>query len=381
MAIAIPAAYPFVEVNVDLSALQVVATRAPGVIAIVGVGANGATAANTPFAIADIEESKSKFGAGSDLHASLALALLQSPRPSKIYGVAVAAGKHDEGLAALEAVHDVTFVGLANVPAKDGDANAALVALKNHCVDMSAAGFPRIGVMHVDTTLAKSNAYVDKVKALSPLMTGTGRTILVAARGALRDGKAADVASAAMAAIAGYPPHVSLVLKRIDGFEMPVEQQYSPTEIRELSALNVNPIIDPALIVGSSLHFAEGRCFSTASELTFIDVVRLLDDIDFRLKAGLIGAIGDARITRAGLGSVLTRCEGILEQVHRAGMIDGFAVSIPVLDLLKIPEASRTAGEQQTIVAARGNRTVDLIAVVTLGPAVHRLTVRLVPTF
>ena len=41
-----------------------------------------------------------------------------------------------------------------------------------------------------------------------------------------------------------------------------------------------------------------------------MDIVRTLDDIDFRLKSGLIGAIGDARITKAGMTGVKTRVDG-----------------------------------------------------------------------
>jgi hypothetical protein len=54
------------------------------------------------------------------------------------------------------------------------------------------------------------------------------------------------------------------------------------------------------LIVVGGFYFAEGT-FTTDATLLYVDIVRTLDDLDFRLKAGLIGTIGDARITRGGL--------------------------------------------------------------------------------
>ena len=390
----IPAAYPFVQVNIDTSGLQPVAQRSPGVIAIVGdTGGAGAAAANTPTRVDTREDAATAFATvgpsgavttSTPLYEALAIAMLQDPKPSKIYGVRVAGGDYAAALAALDAADDVTFVSLAGVVAKAGAGGVDEVTLlKNHCEANSAAGQRRIGVACVDPTIAKSATYVADVIALAaPAKSDTSRLILIAARGA-NDGSggAVDVAAAAMAAIAGYPPHVSMVLKRIVGFKLPVGQQYSPAEIGQLSEANIIPIIDPALIVGESLHFADGRCFTADANLTFIDIVRTLDDVEFRLKAGLIGAVGDARITRSGLVSVVTRCDGILSPLQSRAVIDGYSISIPVLDILKVPEAARTAGETATVAAARANRVVDVIVSITLGPAVHRLVIALQPKF
>ena len=57
----------------------------------------------------------------------------------------------------------------------------------------------------------------------------------------------------------------------------------------------------------------------TVDELAVIVPVpeNVLDDIDFRLKAGLIGSVGDARITKAGLTLVANRIDGILGPLKR----------------------------------------------------------------
>jgi hypothetical protein len=200
--------------------------------------------------------------------------------------------------------------------------------------------------------------------------------VLVAARGAT-----VDVATAAMAAIAGYAPQVSMVLKRVRGVSMPLAGQYSSSEIKALSEDGINPIIQPAMIVGGSFHFAEGRTFTTDASQLYIDIVRVLDDIDFRLKAGLIGAIGDARITKGGMTRVKIQVEGILGPLQRDAVIDAFSVNIPVLNILQVPEASWSATDQAIVTTARANRTVDMIVSITYGPAVHRLLVTLAPKF
>jgi len=167
----------------------------------------------------------------------------------------------------------------------------------------------------------------------------------------------------------------------VRGFAMPLAGQYSPGEIKALSTDGIIPIIDPALVVGESLHFAEGTIYTTDASQKYIDIVRLLDDVEFRLKAGLIGLIGDARITRSGLASVIRKGEGILGVVQATGAITGFSFQIPVYGALLKPEAARSATENQIIFTARSERLVDMYVTIVIGPAIHRLKIALQPKF
>ncbi len=383
------AAFPFVEVAIDTTGLQPTAQRAPGVVAVVGASNAGSADPNLPLRVDSAAQAAELFASvdalgvvtPTALYRSLSLALLQDPRPSTIYGVKVAGGNYAEALASLEAADDVTFVSLAEVtqpgaPAGN-EAPTGLHALKAHCEQMSADGQKRIGVAMIDPTTAKSPTYVADVMApISTLRSDTSRMIMIAARGAT-----GDAATAAMAAIAGYEPHVSTVLKPVRGFSMPIESQYAPSEIVGLSDEDVIPIIDPVLIVGESLHFAEGRCFTTDASLLYVDIVRVLDDIDFRLKAGLIGLIGSARITLSGLLRVSTRASGILGPLVRSSVIADYSVTIPVLDILRVPESTWTPTDAASVTTARAEREVDVYVSVTYGPAVHRLKVTLSPRF
>src|SRR5712691_10333703 len=130
----VAAAYPFIEVQIDTSQLTPVAQRAPGVIAIVGsTGGDGSAPVNLPLVVDDPDGASqfAKITAGvithNALYDALLLALLQDPRPSKIYGVKINASDYDAGLAALEAADDVTFVCLAKVTDP-----ATLAKLKAH---------------------------------------------------------------------------------------------------------------------------------------------------------------------------------------------------------------------------------------------------------
>jgi hypothetical protein len=387
----VAAAYPFVSVAIDTSALQPVAQRSPGVIAVAGASTTGSAPVGAPTVVETSADVAAAFGATSALGGALTLALLQDPKPSKVYGIksgggatATAAAELQAALDTLLAIDDIDFVSLAAVSDP-----ALLLALKQHVEQASAAGNKRIGVAMVDPAKAKSPSYAaDVVDLLHPsgngpdLLSSVGRMVIVAARGARADdGSVPDVASAAMSAIAGHAPSTSIVLKRVRGFSIPAGARYTSTEIKALSEACIVPLIQPALLVGGGIVFGEGRTFTSDAGLLYVDIVRTLDDIDFRLKAGLIGLVGDVRVTRSGLTATKLAVEGILGPLQRAAVIEAFDVQIPVLDILAKPDATRTAADNNTVVTARANRAVDLYVSITYGPAVHTLRVMLKPKF
>ena len=391
-------AFPYVDVIIDTSALVPTAQRSPGVVAVVG-NADGATApASTPLVVTSHADAISLFGkarAATALSNSLDLVLAQDPQPSKIYGVRTpAAANYAAALAGLEAADDVTFVCLAgetSVGAASAGTTAAtgLHALAEHVENMSNAGNRRMAVAMVDPGIARTATYVNDVLATTSygsLKSTSGRMILIAARGATSDptvtpSPVADAAAAAMGAIAGFAPSTSVVLKQVRGFTIPIQQQYVPAEITGLSAAGAIPLIDPALIPGTGLFMGDGGTFSADAARNYVDIVRVLDDIEFRLRAGLIGTVGDARITKAGLTTVRVRVEGILGPLQLGAVIDDFSVSIPLLSILALPESARSATDEALVVTARQTRQVSVLVSITYGPAVHRLNVTLAPQF
>jgi hypothetical protein len=389
---AIPVAYPFIEVNISPPPAPV-AQRSPGVVAVVGRSNAGEADANQPEPVFSGDEAVEKFASRdnqgavvpTELYTSLLLALGQRPRPSKIYGVKVDGDNFAAALAGLNGADDVNFVSLANVPAPSavlaGNAlrDHPVTALKAHVEGNSDDGQPRIGVIMADPAFPRTapqgqqGSYVDRLKAvLEPFKSSKSRMVAVAARQ-----PSGDLATAAMAAIAGYPPHVSLVLKPIRDVTIPLWEQYGASEIVGLSDANIIPIIDPVLITGTSVHFAEGRTFTSDTELLHVDLVRTIDDIEFRLRAGLIGLIGDARITKSGLTTLRLQMEGILGPLKRAAVIDEFSIGIPLLDILGMPRENWTPTEVNLVETARGSRVVEAYVHIVYGPAIHRLRITL----
>jgi len=398
MATLIQPAFPYVNVFIDTSALVPVAQRAPGVVAIVGVADDGAAVpANSPAQVTDhgsILANFAKAGAANTLTQSLDLVFAQDPQPSKVYGVRTNAAKdYAPALAGLEAADDVTFVCLANEvnvgSATSGNTAATgLMALKEHVENMSAAGSKRMGVAMIDPGIARSPTYATTVLAgnsYGKLTSSDGRMILIAARGATLDpanpAAVADAAAAATGAIAGYAPSTSLVLKQIRGFAMPITSQYTPAEITALSGAGAIPLIDPALIPGTGVYFADGGTLSSDAGRNYIDIVRVLDDIEFRLRAGLIGSVGDSRITKAGLTSVRVRVEGILGPLQQAAVIDEYGVVIPLLSILSVPETARSVADEAQVTTARSTRQVTVLASIKYGPAISTLNLTLAPSF
>ena len=391
-------AFPFVHVPIDTSALVPAAQRSPGVVAVVG-NADAATApVSTPLVVTSHADAISLFGkagAATPLSRSLDLVLAQDPQPSKIYGVRTpAAGNYAAALAGLEAADDVTFVCLAEETTVGAATNGStpatgLRALAEHVETMSAAGNRRMAVAMIDPAIARTATYVDTVLATTSygaLKSATGRMILVAARGATTDETAspnpvADAAAAVMGAIAGQTPATSVVLKQVRGFTVPITQQYVPSEVTGLAGQGAIPLIDPALVPGTGLFLGDGGTFTSDPAVIYVDIRRVLDDIEFRLRAGLIGTVGDARITKAGLTAVRVRVEGILGPLQLGAVIDDFSVSIPLLAILALPENARSAAEQAQVVTARQTRQVSVLISIVYGPAVHQLVVKLVPQF
>ena len=391
-------AYPYVNVTIDTSGLVPVAQRNPGVVAVVGNAASGASApAATPTEVTDHGSVMDAFASGTTantLTQSLDLVLAQDPRPSKIYGVRTAADDNYAGaLAGLDAADDVTFVCLAGEStvgkATSGTTAATgLMALKEHVERASADGNRRIAVAAIDPGIARSPSYVtDQLGAggYGPLKSDNGRMVLVAARGATTDPTSttatADAAAAVMGTIAGYPPGTSVVLKQVRGFTMPVTSRYTPSEITGLAGAGVIPLIDPALIPGSGLYLADGGVFSADAARNYLDLVTLLDQMEFALRAGLIGAVGDSRITKAGLTAVRVRIESILAPFQASGVLDGFTVTIPLLSILSLPESARSDADNAAVVTARQTRQVDAIVLATIAATIHQINVRLVPHY
>lgn len=390
----VTAEYPYIRVTIDTRGLQPQAQRAVGNVAVVGdAGGFGTAVANVPVQVGSESEARTLFAdtdangaitnGGADagpLYHSIRAALVQSPGPSRVYAVPTADGAggapdYATAVAALAAV-PVQFVCFA----EETDA-AALDALLDHVESASADGNPRIGVAMADPALAPAagQTFAQAVEAgYSAIKSGASRMLLVAARVPVAGGRpAVDVAAATMGAIAGQPVEASVLLKQVRGVQVPLQAQFTGTEVQQLAERFVVPLIDPALVPGEGFYLGSSRLYTTDTSRLYVDIVRVLDDIEFRLKAGLVGLIGNVRIDRLGLQALQSRIDGILDPLRTARVIDAYRVDLPLLPVLQAEEAARSPGQVMTLTNARTSRVVEVLLSVTYAGSVHFLDVHL----
>jgi hypothetical protein len=353
------------------------ATRAFGDVAVVGAADNAATGPRKiPVSITnpDSVSHPSNVAAkdkpvddngwfAGDLAKSVRKIFSQSPGPTTVWAVRTDAADGANAVAnALAEVGklDVQIVVLANTPLNAGNA-AAVDALADHVTTVSntgADGKERIGV----AMLAKDSA--DPTPIAAGKANGNFRMVMVAHR------SPEDAAAAVAGTIAGYEPHISLLLKPVSLIN---DGNFSDSDIGTLDQGRVNWITDPVLIPGTGFYMGEG--YTQGADRRYIDVVRAIDDIAFRLKAQLIQSIGSVRISRAGLRTLVSQMTGVLEPLRLREVIDLYDVFIPLLVLLDKPPATLTDVELQRIHDARVSRSVEAIVSINYAGAIHRLNI------
>lgn len=356
------------------------AERAFGDVAIVGAADNDATGpAKTPIPVTNPDAvAHASHAAGKDkpvddaawfkgaLGDSVRLALTQNPGPSKVWAVRTDTADGDAALAnALAEVAKLTvqIVVLANTPVgPDTTGRAEIEALSTHVTGVSANGSDgkeRIGVAMLGKGLTD-------VESLVTGAMSNDRMVMVAH---LSDD---DAAAAVAGTIAGHEPHISLLLK---GVSISMDGQFSDSEIDTFNGGRVNWLTDPALFPGKGIFLGEG--YTLGTDMPYIDIVRTVDDIAFRLKARLIRSIGNLRVSRSGLRALVSQMTAILEPLRQREVIEGYDVFFPLLTLLDKDPATLTDAELQQINDAQNDRKVPGIVAVDYAGAIHRLELTL----
>jgi hypothetical protein len=346
------------------------AVRAYGNIAVVGVATGGPE--NDPRPFTNPADAEVLFPGA--LSASIRTVFAQTPGPTLVYGVRTAAGPNWAAALAAVSALDVQLVTLAATPldaTSGAPPNGAIVQLANHVTTVSNTGGDgkeRMGV----AMLARG--------ATNPsIVTGAlanERMVYIAH-------KSDDDAAAAVAGtIAGYEPHISILLKPVNI----TSQAFIPAEIGAINGSEtfasgpagqgVNWLVDPVLIPGRGTYMGEGYTGNPGGK-KFIDIVRTVDDVSFRLKAQLIKTIGTLRIGRSGLRSLIAQMEAVLEPLVRNEVIEGYDVVVPILVLLDKDPASLTAAELAQINNAQAQRVVEVLVAVDYAGAIHRLAITL----
>src|SRR6185437_468112 len=187
-----------------------------------------------------------------------------------------------------------------------------------------------------------------------------------------------DVAAAVAGTIAGYPPNTSMLLKQVN-----VDSGlFSPAEISAINGTEtfdsgpagqgINWLASPTLLPGHGVYMGEGYTGNPGGK-KYIDIVRTVDDISFRLKAQLIRSIGNVQISRSGLRGLRVQMEAVLDPLVRSSEIDSYRIDIPILDLLDLDPSALSNSQLQQIHDAQAQRLVEVVLMVDYAGAIHRI--------
>ena len=354
------------------------ATRAFGDVAIVGkVDATATGPKKTPVPITNPESVIDKSNPAGDnlpvdnqkwflgdLGTSIRKALAQNPGPTTVWAVAIdpADAANGVSLALAEVAKlDVQIVCLANTPLTSAAGRTDVESLASHVNSVSNTGGDgkeRIGVAMLgkgvtDPSVVTSNMSIN-------------RMVMVAHK------SDEDAAAAVAGVIGGQEPQVSLLLKQV---QIGMDTLFSDSEIDAFNTARINWLNDPTLIPGKGVFMGEG--YTLGADQPYIDIVRVIDDISFNLKAQLIRSIGNLRISRSGLRALESQMAAVLEDYREREVIDQFEVLIPILVLLDKDPTSLTDTELQQIHNVRVSRAVPAIIAVQYAGAIHRLNITL----
>ncbi|CCK24490.1 hypothetical protein BN159_0111 [Streptomyces davaonensis JCM 4913] len=328
--------------------------------------------ANTPIAFTDPVEARRR--APGDLGEAIALAFAQSPGPTLVHGVRTAAGP--DWASALNAVAplDAQLIVLANtaLDATTGAATGgAIVQLANHVSSVSNTGGDgkeRMGV-----------AMLAKGATATGVVTGAlanERMVYIAHK------SDQDAAAAVAGVIAGYEPHISMLLKPVNI----TSKEFTPSEIAAINGTEtfasgpagngVNWLVNPELIPGQGTYLGEGYTGNPGGK-KYIDIVRTIDDVSFRLKAQLIKTIGNLRMSRSGLRALEAQMEAVLQPLMQSEVIEDFEITTPLKVLLDKDPNTLTEAELRLINDAQAQRVIEVLVSVDYAGAIHRLSLTL----
>jgi hypothetical protein len=368
------------------------ATRAFGDIAIVGES-TGTGPVKTPIPVTNpdsVSHPSNAAGGGKAiddaawfagaLGASVRTAFEQEPGPTTVWAVRLDLPnpQADRDVALTNALAevaklDVQLVVLANTSlTATGGNRTAIEKLAAHVNTVSrdgGDGKERIGVAMLAKGVASLNYTPPASSTPQDIITtnmASPRMVMVA------HNSSQDAAAAVAGTIAGYEPHVSLLLKPV---RLSVDGPFSDAEVDNFNNNRVNWLTDPSLLPGAGLYMGEG--YTLGANMPYIDIVRTVDDVSFRLKAALITSVGDLRVSRSGLRVLISQMTAVLEPLKQREVIEGYDVFIPLLVLLDKDPSTLTAAELQQISNAQNSRAVDSIVSVDYAGAIHRLNITL----
>lgn len=349
----------FVNINVSTTGLYTTSTRDYGTVAIVG---DGDTVDYTPIKLGTYAEAVSAFGT-SALGTGAKLAFQNGA--SCVWAVDCGTPTLSSVVEALEKLegYDIQIVALAGL-SETADITYITTALADH---VYAAATERVGVFQ----LATGEDATTMPTAISGMLSANKSRMFGIAHNSSN-----DVACAVAGRIASLKPWESPFLKALVGISQTVG--FTNTQITALETAQINVLVDPLYLTGTD--YVLGSAFvqgSSGSGINFIDTRRTIDDIAYKIKAALTdpNIIGTIRINKPGLATLMNKLAGLLQTCVAVTEIDGYTITIPVLNALAKDESARSNAETTLITTARTSRTVNVDVEVEYVGVLHLITI------
>ena len=245
---------------------------------------------------------------------------------------------------------------------------------------IGVAMLPEGGIQNAAGSLTdKFSDWKDTGDVNSPMNWASSRMVFVA------HNSPDDVAAAVSGVIAGVDPWVSLILKPVTGITQIADFNdqalltfLHPDQVG-LVQPKVNPVVVPEFLAGGGPVMGEGVTADGTGQRQYIDIVRTIDDIAFRIKATLTSpqVIGTLRINRPGLRILTSILRAMLNTRVAEGEIDGYAIDIPIQAIAEKDPANRSADETLQLQQVQNSRALPLNVSVDYSGAIHQLVVTL----
>lgn len=349
----------FVTIRVSTADLYQTSTRDFGTVAIVG---DGGTVDTDPVKIGSYTEAAAAFGT-----TVLGIGAKNALRNGAAAVWAVDCGTPTlvsvgDALASLEG-YDVQVVALAGIVEAVDNAYIS-VTLANH---LDSASTERVGVFQLD----RAQDVATMPTALSGLLAANKSRMFGVAHNS-----DSEVACAVAGLIAGLKPQESPLLKPITNVVQTVG--FTSAQITALELAHINVLVNPVYLAGTSFVLGSDLTMGTEDGgINFIDTRRVIDDIAYKLKAGLTSPsiIGSVQINKPGLAVVMGRLVGILQKCADSGEIEGYDLNFPIVNALAKPLGSRSPVEIELISGARTARAISGEAAITYAGVLHIINI------
>lgn len=352
----------FVNINVDTTGLYPTKTIDYGTVAVVG---QGGTSTGDPIKVGTYAEADTTYG-DTDLGTGIKKAILNGA--TNVWAVEVGDVLDIAALdTALDKIvdYDVQAVALANTIETSTDVYVSDCLLSH----VNGALTDRIGVFMLD----KGEDIFTVPSAITD-MVGSGENRMFGVAHNSDD----DVACAVAGLLVSLQPWQSPILKSIQGVAQ--SSGFTTTQLSAFDTNQINPLVSPVYLGGKSYVLStDYTCGDSSSGIHRVDVRRTIDDVSYKIKAGITSPniIGNLRINTTGLAELGGRISGILQGAQNLGEIDSFKISIPVLNALSKNESSRSDAEDTLITNARTSRAVDVDVVIEYSGSIHTINMDL----